>query len=641
MLDGRYQVIEPIAEGAMGIVYRGERVGLGRAVAIKVMHESLPGELSSRQRFEREAKLMALLEHPNCVSVIDFGLHEDKPFVIMELVRGTSLHEMIVKTGRFDVVHAADVLRQVLSGLGHAHEHGIVHRDIKPANIMVSSRVGLGEQVRILDFGLARLRESSTHLTTGIVVGTPSYMAPEQCRGGEVDARVDLYASGVMLFEMLTGRKPFVGDDPIMIVRKHLQEAPPRLSDVISEDFGALEDVIARALQKDPNDRYPSAIEMSEEVEAAVGHRRPETNSGRAISHPAPVGRASSDATPSGWNVPEEIGSSAILDASVSPSIADAPLVSASMLTEEKSVGISDQLDSLRILREQATSEATPPRAAPRRGTEPPVRAPEQPRYPTGAGVSRASTAPPEAKDPNDDSLLKTMRKQKVPAALRARREQPNDQSRPKPSEASIPPTRRSDPNDRSILKLLPRSRMRWAVLAGAILVGLAIWGILAGKKKLEENAALRDGGISEINPHEIDMSDPAASEVTRINDLFASGEKRAALDAAIKARAQYPQSAGLAYVAGRIYFSKFYWTDGIKNFRDAIRLDASYKTDAELIKTVLKGFITTPDTDERIAGFLQELGPAAVPALEETARDHPNPALRSRAAAMLRRIHQ
>src|SRR5687768_18241030 len=172
---------------------------------------------------------MALLEHPNCVSVIDFGLHDDKPYLVMDLVRGTSLIQLLEKSRRLEPPRACEIIRQVLSGLAHAHELGIVHRDIKPANIMISEKAGFGQQVRILDFGLARVMEGSTKLTTGIVVGTPNYMAPEQCKGSDVDARTDLYACGVMLFEMLTGRKPFIADDPIQVVRKHLMERPPTL----------------------------------------------------------------------------------------------------------------------------------------------------------------------------------------------------------------------------------------------------------------------------------------------------------------------------------------------------------------------------------------------------------------------------
>jgi serine/threonine-protein kinase len=323
VLDGRYQVIAPIAEGAMGSVYHGERLKLGRAVAIKIMHDALPDEMASRQRFDREAKLMARLEHPNCVSVIDFGVHDDKPFLVMELVRGTSLLQVLEKEGRIAPARAAGMMRQVLSGLAHAHQLGIVHRDIKPANIMVTEQAGLGEQVRILDFGLARLTEGSTKLTRGIVVGTPNYMAPEQCRGGELDGRTDLYACGVVLFEMLTGRKPFQADDPIGVVRKHLNQPAPKLADFAPEvPLVAFEGICARALAKDPKERFESAVEMSAALEEAVGRWRAATAApaARAFASSDANAAGSEQATPSGWNVPAEpVGSSAILAVAVAP----------------------------------------------------------------------------------------------------------------------------------------------------------------------------------------------------------------------------------------------------------------------------------------------------------------------------------
>ena len=240
VLDGRYRLGARLGDGAMGSVYRGERVGLGREVAIKLMNASLPGEMAARDRFAREAKLMAKLAHPHCVSVIDFGVYDDKPYLVMELVRGTSLHEVIVHAGTLPVSRAADIARQILAGLAHAHAHGIIHRDIKPANVMVSRKEAVGDHVQILDFGLARMCETSSLLTAGIAVGTPSYMAPEQCRGAPLDARADLYACGVVIYEMVVGTKPFVASDPLGIVKKHLTEAPPRLD-------GPLGDVVARS----------------------------------------------------------------------------------------------------------------------------------------------------------------------------------------------------------------------------------------------------------------------------------------------------------------------------------------------------------------------------------------------------------
>ncbi|MDQ3370886.1 MAG: serine/threonine protein kinase, partial [Myxococcota bacterium] len=273
LLDGRYRVIEPIAEGAMGIVYRAERVKLGRIVAIKVLHDELPNELSSRKRFELEAMAMAKLEHPHCAAVLDVGIHDEKPFVVMDFVSGPNLKEVIAG-GPLTVARSAEIVRQVLSGLAHAHEHGIIHRDIKPANIVLSQKIGLGDHVKILDFGLARLSEESSKLTTGIVVGTPSYMAPEQIRGISIDRRADLYACGILLCELLTGKKPFVSakDDPIEVCSMHLKVTPPRMDELApGQHFGALEDVVARALAKSPDDRYESAEAMAAALGAAVG----------------------------------------------------------------------------------------------------------------------------------------------------------------------------------------------------------------------------------------------------------------------------------------------------------------------------------------------------------------------------------
>jgi serine/threonine-protein kinase len=268
VLDGRYRIIGPIAKGAMGTVYTAERLKLGRAVAIKVMHERLPNEMSGRKRFEVEAKAMAQLEHPHCVTVIDIGIHENKPYIVMELVRGKDLKTLLAD-GPFTQGRAVAIVKQILSGLGHAHELGIIHRDIKPPNIVVSNKSGIGEHVRILDFGLAYSDAHSTgHITDGFAVGTPAYMSPEQCSGQPVSLRTDLYAVGVVLFELLVGRRPFEHDDPLEIVRMHLQDPPPRLDAFGAAPFGVLEDIVARALAKDPADRYEDAPAMARALDA-------------------------------------------------------------------------------------------------------------------------------------------------------------------------------------------------------------------------------------------------------------------------------------------------------------------------------------------------------------------------------------
>jgi len=271
VLDDRYRVGERVGRGAMGSVYRGERLKLGRVVAIKVMQDGLMND-AFRKRFEREAMAMAKLEHPHCGSVLDVGVHEDCPYVVMEFVDGKNLKQL-VDDGPMPIPRTIEIMRQVLSGLAHAHEHGVIHRDIKPANIVLSQKSGLGDHVKILDFGLARFHEEASNLTAGVVVGTPNYMAPEQISGAAVDQRTDLYACGVMLFELLTGTKPFHAADPVAVCMKHLKEQPPRMADVApGRSFGSLEAIVARALEKDPARRFATAHDFSKAL-ADVGAR--------------------------------------------------------------------------------------------------------------------------------------------------------------------------------------------------------------------------------------------------------------------------------------------------------------------------------------------------------------------------------
>jgi len=269
-LEGRYVIQERIAAGAMGVVYRGERLRLGRAVAIKFLHASLADDPARRQRFEIEAIAMARLDHPHCATVIDVGIHREMPYVVMDFIRGVTLRD-VLDDGRLETTRALTLMRQILAGLAHAHELGVIHRDVKPANVMLSDRGLLGEQARILDFGLARLREGNAGLTAGMVIGTPAYMSPEQCKGGVIDARADVYACGVLLFEMLTGQKPFEHDEPLEILRMQLHTPPPRLADVAPDlVHPGLEAVVARALVKDPDQRYPTVAELSAAIDAAV-----------------------------------------------------------------------------------------------------------------------------------------------------------------------------------------------------------------------------------------------------------------------------------------------------------------------------------------------------------------------------------
>jgi serine/threonine-protein kinase len=273
-LQGRYRIVERIAEGGMGVVYRAEHLGLERQVAVKFLHESVVADKELRRRFEVEAKAASRVSHPNCLGVVDFGIHRKVPYLVMDYVEGVTLR-VVIDRSAISVERAINLSTQVLAGLGHAHKHGIVHRDVKPENVIVFSDER-SEHVKILDFGLAKLTSAAT-ITDGVAVGTPSYMSPEQTRGERADRRSDVYGAGVLLFELLTGKKPFVAATPFDTMKMHREAPVPSFASVAPDRVIApeVETVVRKALAKEPDDRYPTAIELASALDRIVPHREP------------------------------------------------------------------------------------------------------------------------------------------------------------------------------------------------------------------------------------------------------------------------------------------------------------------------------------------------------------------------------
>src|SRR3954454_1112792 len=211
VLDGRYRIEERIARGGMATVYRGVDLRLDRPVALKVMHSSLAEDPDFVSRFTREAKAAARLSHPNVVAVFDQGSDNGVVFLVMEYVDGATLRDLIRDRGRLSPRQALDVMKPILSALDAAHRSGIVHRDIKPENVLIA---GDG-RIKVADFGLARaIAASQMTATTGLLIGTAAYLAPEQIEHGTADPRTDLYAAGIMLYELLVGKPPYTGPTP-------------------------------------------------------------------------------------------------------------------------------------------------------------------------------------------------------------------------------------------------------------------------------------------------------------------------------------------------------------------------------------------------------------------------------------------
>jgi serine/threonine protein kinase len=273
---GGYRIEAGIGRGGMGVVYRAEEVRLGRQVALKLIAPELADDPDFRQRFQRESRLAASIDHPNVIPVHAAGEVDGLLYIAMRYVDGTDLRALLQSEGRLDPQRAAYITAQVAAALDAAHARGLVHRDVKPANVLIA-RVGDREHAYLTDFGLTKHTSSLGGLTkTGAVVGTIDYVAPEQIQGGSLDARTDVYALGCVLHQALTGQVPYLRDSDVAKMYAHLSEPPPAATAVVPALPPELDNVIARAMAKDQEGRYPSAGDLGRAGLAATERRAPE-----------------------------------------------------------------------------------------------------------------------------------------------------------------------------------------------------------------------------------------------------------------------------------------------------------------------------------------------------------------------------
>ena len=275
-LAEKYLVEQLIKRGGMGSVYRGKHVMMDKTVAIKVLRPSLAGDDVVVARFSREAKAASRISHPHAVSVTDFGEAENGVvFLIMEYLDGRTLKDIIRSEGALPLDRVVEIIRQVSGALDAAHKQGVIHRDLKSDNIMLSQTNG-GDWAKVLDFGIAKIQQpegarDNDITAANLVIGTPHYMSPEQCsQTGPIDARSDVYSLGVIVYEMLTGRVPFTGESPTVIMMKQVQDEPPSVLDTRHDLPAAIDSLIKKALAKDPVDRFQTAGELSEALTEAA-----------------------------------------------------------------------------------------------------------------------------------------------------------------------------------------------------------------------------------------------------------------------------------------------------------------------------------------------------------------------------------
>ena len=258
---GRYEVLERVGRGGMGVLYRGRDPVLDREVAIKVMGGDFAADDSARTRFYREARASARLQHRNIVTIYEFAEDNGNPYIAMEFLRGQSLQARMAAAGAFPLVQKLDIVTQLLTGLHYAHEQGIVHRDVKPANIWLLE----DGTVKLLDFGIAKIA-ASTMTSAGSVLGSAFYMAPEQVTGREVDGRADIFAAGVVLYELLANHRPFEGESPTVVMMKIVNEDATPITKYLSDLPPALAAAVMKALNKEPARRFPHAGDFGAEL---------------------------------------------------------------------------------------------------------------------------------------------------------------------------------------------------------------------------------------------------------------------------------------------------------------------------------------------------------------------------------------
>ena len=266
VLGNRYEIVEKIGSGGMSIVYKARCGLLNRFVAVKVLRPEFTSDENFVKKFRQESQAAASLSHQNIVSIYDVGIDDDIHYIVMEYIEGRTLKQIIREKGRLNPAQAADIAQQICKALVHAHKNHIVHRDIKPHNILVTK----DGTAKVTDFGIARAVTSSTVTNTGSVIGSVHYFSPEQARGGYIDEKSDLYSLGIVLYEMVTGRVPFEGESPISIALKHIQETVTPPAEIIDGVPAGLEQIIMKAIQKDPGSRYETAGQMLDDLNAFI-----------------------------------------------------------------------------------------------------------------------------------------------------------------------------------------------------------------------------------------------------------------------------------------------------------------------------------------------------------------------------------
>jgi serine/threonine-protein kinase len=605
VVDGRYKITELMASGSMGSVYKGERIPVGKLVAIKFLHASYANDSEFQARFERETRVASKLAHPNCVGMLDFGVWENAPYLVMEYVAGTTLRERMDK-GPIPSAQALSFARQIAAGLAHAHEQDVIHRDIKPANLMITDEIGTGERVRILDFGLARLRGNVGRDATqsNMVVGTPNYMAPEQTVGGAIiDARTDIYAVGVVLFEMVIGERPFHAEDTLQLLGMHRAAPIPRLADRAKEGTDippGLQEVIDKAMAKVPRDRYQTAIALQQAIDDVIsGNVAVPEHQDETLPRTGPVVVAANKAKTANTaavaptmldvdtgdieEVPRRGFFKTMLVAMV---LVGGTAAIAGYMIHRSGGGPTEQTPKV-VTADKDAGSATPSPVATADATETAAVVPTP-------ATDGAPEVPADAAAPADagvDALL---------------------------DDAGLPII--GTPDD---VEMDPEKAVDLDPAAGK---GSAVEDEAADAPKTSEEV--------EKKP----QPDRLATTLHDAVELVQQGKRELALASLRALRKKNPKSAYIPFLLGNLYYDQRWWSVAMDDYGDAIRKNPQYKSNPTLNRNVIR-MLGSGKTQAKAATFLRSIGHPAHVFLEYASKHEENPLVRKKAGELARYI--
>jgi len=642
VLQERYRILERLAVGSMGIVYRAERLLLGRPLAVKFLHASYAADPTFIQRFERETRVMGRLAHPHCVSVIDFGV-DGGPYVVMEFVSGGTLRSLL-EGGRQTVERACYITRQILAGLAHAHSLGIIHRDIKPANIILMEATGTGDHVRILDFGLATLREahSADISHSAIVIGTPNYMSPEQSVGGKADVRSDVYSTGVVLFELLTGRKPFTSEDTFELLSMHRSAPIPRLANVVPDvDFPpGLQEVLDRALAKSQEERFQTAMDFALALDEALEKpARPVRHSTRPVP-PGPgdedepdyrralgVARSSAMRAPRPRRRRRRFG---MLAAVVALALVGGAAWGGYALWQSD-VGARVRRVIERPAPEvqagEAAGAAAPTEPAEAAGEKTGDEAPgdEPAKGESGSGevdydYTQAATEPETATGTQPAGAGSAPPKEEAPQAGEAA--PPGD-----PQPGSAPAGEGSGDEEVPAEPALPAEEREEPVAP-------------VGDDAATVDSAEPESAAAVTQP-------PASAPIADVDTipeavaLIKAGKREDAIRALVELRRKNPKSAYVPYLLGHLYFEKGWWTLGMDYYDAAMRESELYRGKKILNQNVIRALGSKKTRKKAARMFVNSIGRPALPYLRQAARSDRDAQVRDWSGWLVWRLSQ